>query len=151
VARERVSVALGRESSRVAFIEGTTASPEVAALAESSFDAVHCSMVMMFIEAEEAKLATLRALYRVLRPGGVLVQTELLADTGEQETFALWRAIMRLRGASEEQVVTGERQVHSLMHRRDASETQALLRAAGFAQVTQAYQSLHTGIFVAHK
>lgn len=36
--------------------------------------------------------------------------------------FSLWRGVMSLRGASEDQVATGERQVHSLMHRRSSSE-----------------------------
>jgi tRNA (cmo5U34)-methyltransferase len=149
VAHARVSRELPDAAARIRFIEGTTASPQWSAMQAGMFDAIHCSLVLMFVEGDDAKLATLRALRSMLRAGGVLVQTELLADAGEQETFALWRAVMRLRGASEEQAATGERQVHSSMHRRDASETRALLGSAGFAQVTQAYQSLHTAIFVA--
>lgn len=149
VARGRVREELGDDAARVSFVEGTSASPDVVAGADGRFDAVHCSMVLMFVEGDEAKLTTLHALHRMLAPGGVLVQTEVLADPGEQETFALWRAVMRLRGANDEQVTTAERQIHSVMHRRDASETRALLSAAGFARVTQPYQSLHTAIFVA--
>ncbi|MCA9591271.1 MAG: class I SAM-dependent methyltransferase [Myxococcales bacterium] len=151
VARARASQEQGDGAARVRFVEGTTSSAEVAALDDASFDAAHCSMVLMFVEGDEAKLATLRALHRLLRPGAALVQTEVLRDADEDATFELWRAIMRRRGATEEQIATGERQIHALMHRRDAGEIRALLAAAGFAHVTQAYQSLHTAIFVARK
>ena len=147
VARARVGV----EGSRVGFREGTTMSSEATSLERGSFDAVHCSLVLMFVEGPEAKLATMRVLYDLLRPGGVLVQTEILVEPGEEATFGLWRAIMRQRGADEDQVNTGERQVYSHMHRTSASEARGLLEAAGFTQVTQAYQALHTAIFVARK
>ena len=151
VARARVSSQLAASAARVSFVQGTSQSPAIAALPDASFDAAHCSLVLMFVEGGAAKLATLRLLHRLMRPQGVLVLTELLAQQDDEDRFALWRALMRQRGADAAQVAQGEQQVHSLMHRLSADETRALVEAAGFWGVLQVYQALHTAIFVARK
>ena len=143
VARTRVSGQLAASAARVSFVGGDSLSPEIARLPDASFDAAHCSLVLMFVKGGEAK--------RLLRPQGVLVLTELLVQPDDEPRFALWRSLMRQRGADDAQVARGEQQVHSLMHRTSAEETQALLQAAGFTGSLQAYQALHTAIFVARR
>ncbi len=151
LARARVSSQLAASAPRVSFVEGDGLSPAVASLPDASFDAAHCSLVLMFVEGGDAKLATLRALHRLLRPQGALVLTELLVHHDDERRLALWRSLMRQRGADEALVTRGEQQVHSLMHRTSPDKTRTLLEAAGFTGVLQTYQALHTGIFVARK
>ena len=151
VARTRVSGQLAASAARVSFVGGDSLSPEIARLPDASFDAAHCSLVLMFVKGGEAKRETLSVLRRLLRPQGVLVLTELLVQPDDEPRFALWRSLMRQRGADDAQVARGEQQVHSLMHRTSAEETQALLQAAGFTGSLQAYQALHTAIFVARR
>ena len=153
LARSRVAQELGDRAARVTLIEGTTAS-QPAMLPPDDFDAVHCSLVLMFIESNDTKLATLRALHSTLRPGGVLVLTELLRHAqpdAEHETFALWDTIMRQRGADDALATRGVQQVDTLMHRCTEAEVRGLLDAAGFCGTITVFQTLHTFILVARK
>ncbi|MCB9896074.1 MAG: class I SAM-dependent methyltransferase [Planctomycetes bacterium] len=153
LARARVSQELGADATRVTLVEGTTAS-QPRLLPPAEFDAVHCSLVLMFIESDEAKLSALRALHSTLRPSGVLVLTEILRDAeagDEQETFALWNAIMRQRGANDVLATRGDQQVHTLMHRCTDAGLRDLLDAAGFCSAVKVFQTLHTSMLVARK
>ena len=153
LARTRVQNELGRNAARVTLIEGTTATrPEVFQPAE--FDAVHWSLVLMFVKDDDAKLATLRKLHSSLRPGGVLVLTEILREAqpaDEQQTFALWNCIMKQRGADATLATRGEQQLDTLMHRCTETQLHALLDAAGFSKAVTAFRTFHTFILVARK
>jgi tRNA (cmo5U34)-methyltransferase len=150
-ARAKVECA-GPSAAQVSFIQGTITSPDAAALGDDSFDAIHCSLVLMFVKDDAEKIQVLQAFHRLLRPGGVLVLSELLvaSDVDEEEArFALWRALMRHRGADDAFIAAAEGQVHRLMHRRSIEEIHALLSSAGFGRVQRPFQALHTAIFVA--
>jgi tRNA (cmo5U34)-methyltransferase len=139
---------------RLVFVEGSHTTQQAAAFADDSFDAVHCSLVMMFIREETEKLQILKFFHRILRPGGALVLTELVtsaSETDEQSTFALWRALMRHRGAAEEFVDSAERQVHVAMRRQTPEQLASLLVESGFGRVERPYQALHTLMFLAVK
>lgn len=153
LARARVADTVNGDNARVTFVQGTTAS-QAPALAVGTFDAVHCSLVLMFVETEDVKLATLRTLHDALRPGGVLVLTELVCDPQpeeERKVLEHWRSIMRHRGAGEELMDKGERQIHGIMHRRTPEQLLQLLALAGFSEVLPVFQTLHTTMFVGFK
>jgi ubiquinone/menaquinone biosynthesis C-methylase UbiE len=137
------------ELGRVRFIEGTCVSAEVTSLEDGSFDAIHCSLVSMFLKGDDAKLELFGSFRRLLKADGVLVLTDLFVEPAEDSTFALWRTLMQLRGAPEETIAKGVAQVYSHMDRRSSHETRELLHASGFEKVVHAYQALHTGVFVA--
>ena len=150
VARARVASGLPG-AALVSLVEGTVLHGAASVAPDGSFDAVHCSLVLMFVENEPEKLRVLSRFYRLLRPGGVLVLTELLMDpdpAAEARTFAQWRAVMRYRGADDAFIGSAVGQVHGAMHRCTAGRIGELLERVGFQGITRPFQALHTAIFV---
>ena len=108
----------------------------------------------MFVKEGAEKLEVLRFFHELRRPGGALVLTELVAvadPSREQGTFALWRALMRHRGAGEDFITATEGQFHAAMHRCTPDQLPALLEEAGCQTIERPYQALHTQLFVASK
>jgi SAM-dependent methyltransferase len=80
LARTRVSsAALGTTGARTSFIHGTAQAEEAKALSNGSFDAVHCSLVLMVVKEDSEKLRVLEFFHRLLRPGGAVVITDIVA------------------------------------------------------------------------
>jgi ubiquinone/menaquinone biosynthesis C-methylase UbiE len=155
LARARVSsAALGTTGARVSFIEGTAQTEDANALSNESFDAVHCSLVLMFVKGDSEKSKVLEFFHRLLRPAGVVVITDIVAAVAaraERDTFGRWKALMRQRGADDEFVAAADRQVQGMMHRRTVDQLAHLLEQAGFANVEQPFQALHTVMLLATK
>jgi ubiquinone/menaquinone biosynthesis C-methylase UbiE len=155
LARARVTSGIpGTTAGQVSFIEGTIQSSEAKALADASFDAVHCSLVLMFVATDADKLEVLEFFRRILRVHGSVVVTDIViaADAYVGETcMELWKDIMRYRGADDEFVAAAERQVHATMHRRTPAQLVALLEEAGFREIEQPFNALHTTMVVAKK
>jgi len=139
---------------RVSFIEGTLQSSAAKALPEESFDAVHCSLVLMFIDGDAQKLEVLEYFHRLLRPGGALVMTDIVVAPDaktERRRFERWKEIMGHRGADDDFVTAAERQVDATMHRRTVDQLRSLLGQAGFRDIEQPCQVLHTVTLLAKK
>jgi ubiquinone/menaquinone biosynthesis C-methylase UbiE len=152
LARARMADATTSPAVPPSFIEGTIDAPAAKALADASFDAVHCSLVLMFLAEDADKQRALEFFHRLLRPGGVVVLTELCTDAdaaAERTTWAQWTSLMRHRGADDATVTAAEGQIHAAMHRRTPDQLRSFLERAGFGQVQQPFQALHTRIFVA--
>jgi ubiquinone/menaquinone biosynthesis C-methylase UbiE len=152
LARNRLSPAAVGD--RVSFIEGTVQSSSASALPEESFDAVHCSLVLMFVDGDAHKLEVLEFFRRLLRPGGALVLSDIVvADDAatERTRFERWKEIMSHRGADDEFVTAAVRQVDSAMHRRTVDQLSSLLAQAGFRDIEQPFQLLHTVMWLARK
>jgi len=155
LARTRLAAATpGTAAGQVSFIEGTIQSSAAKALADASFDAVHCSLVLMFVATDADKQEVLRFFHRLLRPGGAVVITELaLAATAvtDRDNFGRWEDLMRHRGADDEFIEGAVRQVQATMHRRTVDELTSLLEQAGFEKAEQPFQVLHTVMLLATK
>ena len=155
LARARASAdGLEEAGARVSFIEGTVHADEAKLLASESFDAIHCSLVLMFVEEDSEKLGVLEFFHRLLRPDGAMVITDIVAaDSAETERdhFGRWQELMRHRGADEEFVAAADRQVQAMMHRRTVEQLTSLLQRAGFRHVEQPLQVLHTVMLLASK
>jgi ubiquinone/menaquinone biosynthesis C-methylase UbiE len=154
LARSRLASGEDGVGDRVSFIEGSIQSSAARALPEESFDAVHCSLVLMFVEGDAQKLEVLEFFRRRLRPGGALVLTDIVvaADArAERACFDRWKELMRHRGADEDFVMAAERQVDAAMHRCTSDQLRSLLERAGFRDIAQPFQALHTIMLVAGK
>ena len=154
LARARVSSALGTTGARVAFIEGTVQTEAAGDLSNESFDAVHCSLVLMFVKEDSEKRQVLEFFHRILRPGGALVVTDIVTAAGartERDNFGRWKEVMRHRGADDDFITAAERQVQGTMHRRTVDELTSLLEQAGFENVEQPFHVLHTAMLLATK
>lgn len=154
LARNRLNSAADAVGERVSFIEGTVQSSSVRALPEESFDAVHCSLVLMFVEGDAKKLEVLEFFRRLLRPGGALVLSEIVvADDAatERTRFERWKEIMSHRGADDEFVAAAGHQIDATMHRRTGDELRSLLGQAGFRDIEQPFRALHTEILLGWK
>lgn len=154
LARNRVNSTVDTTGDRVSFIEGTFTSSAAVALPAESFDAVHCSLVLMFVDGDADKLQVLEFFHRVLRPGGALVLSEIVvADDAatERTRFERWKEIMSHRGADDEFVTTANRQVDTAMDRRTEAEWLSLLGQAGFRDIEQPFRALHTAVLLGRK
>lgn len=154
LARSRLSSTAHAVGDRVSFIEGTVQSSLARDLPAASFDAIHCSLVLMFIDGDPQKLEVLEFFSRLLRPGGALVLSEIVvADDAETERtrFDRWKEIMRHRGADDDFVTAAGRQVEATMHRRTVDQLSSLLARAGFRDVEQPFRALHTAILLGWK
>lgn len=154
LARNRLSSAVDAVGDRVSFIEGTEQSSSARALSEESFDAVHCSLVLMFVDGDAQKLEVLEFFRRLLRPGGALVLSDIVvADdpATERTRFERWKEIMRHRGADDEFVTAAGRQVDATMHRRTVDQLRSLLGQAGFRDIEQPFRALHSVILLGRK
>lgn len=154
LARSRLAAGANGVDDRVSFIEGTIQSSAARALPEASFDAVHCSLVLMFIEGDAQKMEVLEYFRRRLRPGGALVLTDIVVapdTTVERTCLDRWKEIMRHRGADDDFVISAGRQVDAAMHRRTVDELRSLLERAGFRDIEQSFQALHTVMLLARK
>ena len=155
LARARVNAeAFGPTGRRVSFIEGTVQTEAAKALSNESFDAVHCSLVLMFLKEDSEKLQVLEFFHRLLRPGGAIVITEIVAAADartERDSFGRWKELMRHRGADDEFVAAADRQVRATMHRRTVIQLTSLLGQAGFGNVEQPFQVLHTVMLLVTK
>ena len=154
LARNRLSSTADAVGDRVSFIEGTVQSSSASALPEESFDAVHCSLVLMFVDGDAQKLEVLKFFRRLLRPGGALVLSDIVvaADAATERTrFERWKEIMGHRGADDEFVTAATRQVDTAMHRRTVDQLLSLLEQAGFRDIEQPFRALHTAILLGRK
>lgn len=154
LARKRLSSAADTVGDRVSFIEGTVQSSSANALPEESFDAVHCSLVLMFVDGDSQKLEVLEFFRRLLRPGGALVLSDIvIADDAatERTRFERWKEIMSHRGADDEFVTSAVRQIDTAMHRRTVDQLLSLLGQAGFRDIEQPFRALHTAILLGRK
>ena len=155
LARNRLTSGAGDVvGNRVSFVEGTIQSSAARALPEESFDAVHCSLVLMFVDGDAEKLEVLEFFRRILRPGGALVMTDIVVDPDaatERRCFVQWKDIMRHRGADEDFIAAAERQVDATMHRRTVAQLGSLLEQTGFRDIEQPFRVLHTVMLLAIK
>ena len=154
LARTRLSSSADAVGDRVSFIEGTLQCSAASALPEESFDAVHCSLVLMFVDGDTQKLEVLKFFRRLLRPGGALVLSDIVvADDAatERTRFERWKEIMSHRGADDEFVTAATRQVDTAMHRRTVDQLVSLLGQAGFRDIEQPFRALHTAILLGRK
>jgi ubiquinone/menaquinone biosynthesis C-methylase UbiE len=154
LARLRLSSAANAVGDRVSFIEGTVQSSSESALREESFDAIHCSLVLMFVDGDAQKLEVLKFFGRLLRPGGALVLSDIVVDDDdatERARFERWKEIMSHRGADDEFVTSAVRQIDTAMHRRTVDQLLSLLGQAGFLDIEQPFRALHTAILLGRK
>ena len=154
LARNRLSSTADAVGDRVSFIEGTVQSSSAIALPEASFDAVHCSLVLMFVDGDAQKLEVLEFFRQLLRPGGALVLSDIVvaAEAATERTrFERWKEIMSHRGADDEFVTAATRQVDTAMHRRTVDQLLSLLEQAGFRDIEQPFRALHTVILLGRK
>jgi ubiquinone/menaquinone biosynthesis C-methylase UbiE len=152
LARSRLSSAADPVAGRVSFIEGTAQSSAAKALPEASFDAVHCSLVLMFIDGDARKLELLEFFRRLLRAGGAVVLSDIVVaddDATERTRFERWRALMSHRGADQALVTAATRQVETAMDRRTVGQLSSLLQQAGFRDLEHPFRALHTAVLVA--
>jgi tRNA (cmo5U34)-methyltransferase len=148
------SAALGTTGARISFIHGTAQAEEAKALSNGSFDAVHCSLVLMFVKEDSEKLRVLEFFHRLLRPGGAVVITDIViaaSAEAERRHFARWEELIRHRGADDEFVAAAVRQVQETMHRRTVDQMRSLLEQAGFENADQPFQALHTVMLLVTK
>jgi tRNA (cmo5U34)-methyltransferase len=154
LARNRLNSTADAVGDRVSFIEGTVQSRSASALPDESFDAVHCSLVLMFVDGNARKLEVLEFFHRLLRPGGALVLSDIVVaddDTTERARFERWKEIMSHRGADDEFVTSAVRQIDTAMHRRTVDQLLSLLGQAGFRGIEQPFRALHTAILLGRK
>jgi tRNA (cmo5U34)-methyltransferase len=108
---------------------------------DGPFDAATCLLTLHFLPKEE-RLRTLMELRRRLRPGAPFVAAHASFPQGEGER-ARWleryAAFAVLAGADPEKAQTARAAVEAHLNMMSPEEDEAILRQAGFSDVTQFY------------
>jgi tRNA (cmo5U34)-methyltransferase len=130
---------LGPETARVDFCEGY-----IDDAPEGPFDAATCFLTLHFLEAEE-RTRTVRELHRRLRPGAPFVAAHSSFPQGEGAR-ALWlsryAAFARASGADPDQVEKMRAAVDAHLPALDPEQDEAVLRHAGFSEISLFYVGL---------
>ncbi|MCJ8280232.1 MAG: class I SAM-dependent methyltransferase, partial [Rivularia sp. ALOHA_DT_140] len=118
------------------------------------FDAVTCILVMHFVQDENQKLELLKKIYRKLKPGGLLVLTDMVIPSNPQD-FKLFKHIYRkhaeFHGESDlkiEQILTTMNT--SVFPISSKQETELIVKA-GFNTPVMFFSSLYIQAWFAKK
>lgn len=130
---------LGPLAARVRLHEGT-----IDVAPDGPFDAATCLLTLHFVAREERQ-ATLAAVRRRLRPGAPLVVAHFSVPRGAGERerwFARYAAFAVASGVAPEQAASAALAIPERLPILAPEEDEALLREAGFADVTLFYVGL---------
>jgi tRNA (cmo5U34)-methyltransferase len=118
------------------------------------FDAASSIFVTHFIRDPQSKLAYLRSIAALLKPGGVLILADLFGDAGSPEFVQLMKAWLLYyvsHGANAEKLTADLRHIFDNMVFTPEAELRALLVDAGFTSGARFYQSYLFGGWVANR
>lgn len=125
---------LGPAAARASFCEGY-----VDDAPEGPFDAATCLLTLHFLDAEE-RTRTLRELRRRLKPGAPFVAAHSSFPQGERGLWlSRYAAFAVAAGADPEQAEKMRASVDANVPLLDPRQDEAILRAAGFSDVTLFY------------
>ncbi|SCM71772.1 Methyltransferase type 12 [uncultured Pleomorphomonas sp.] len=125
---------LGPAAARTSFCEGY-----IDDAPEGPFDAATCLLTLHFLDAEE-RTRTLRELRRRLKPGAPFVAAHSSFPQGERGLWlSRYAAFAVAAGADPEQVAKMRATVDANVPLLDPRQDEAILRAAGFSDVTLFY------------
>ena len=118
-------------SSRCAFHEGYIDTlPD-----DDKYDAATAILVSHYLGDPAARLGFFRAIYDRLRPGGVLVNADLAADTtslGFARLFEVWKTMLSFSGMSSEEVDAYCKRFGKGMSVIPVPEIEAIISSSGF-------------------
>jgi tRNA (cmo5U34)-methyltransferase len=146
IARKRVTAA--GLADRVTLLAGHVADLP----SDELFAAATLLLVMHFLPDDGAKLALLRETARRLQPGAPLVLADLHGDLTSgagQRLSAAWRERQRTHGMSTDDITEMFRQLTAHVYFVPTTRINALLREAGFGDITPFFQALLFGGWIA--
>jgi tRNA (cmo5U34)-methyltransferase len=117
--------------------------------ADVQADAATCLYVFPFVHGDEAKLATLRAIYARLKPGAPLILVTVVEESFRDDFRAIWRAFLADNGMSPEAVATRDASVRANIQSIASARMLELLGEAGFSEAVPFFRALwFSGWFV---
>lgn len=109
------------------------------------FDAVLCLLVTQFVKDAVARSGMFRGMAERLKPGGILINSEISDDMGSpefQDMAEIWKAMHRFTGASEQKAQGVIQALRDHVAVEPPSVIKGYLRESGLALPVQFFQSL---------
>lgn len=107
------------------------------------FDGTTCFLVSQFILDKQVRIDFYHQIYKRLKPEGLLVNTELAADTEEhfEELLPVWLNLMSGKLVSAEMLNTSRAAYAKDVAILPSTQVQGFMRTAGFHSMTQFFQA----------
>ena len=116
----------------------------VSTLKEDSFDAATSLLASHFLRETDARTAYFQSIYDRLKPGALMLNVDLCADTSAADfpdLMTLWKRLLTLNGVGDEAIATYE-----VAYGRDfachaPAQVEAMIAAVGFTRPVQCFQA----------